>query len=143
MRPTQSTMRAWPSHRLYTAPTTASWLLATRSWIRRERSVSRLRVVSARHSGLLGGQDAWCDAFDDVADVQDGNTELDGTEHARVDDVARGAHHEKVAQAAVEDDLRSHPRGGTSKEDSKWRLSLRPAVAAVRILVRSFAPIKA
>jgi len=48
--------------------------------------------------------------------VQDGHTELDGAQHARVNDVPCGTHDEEVAQAAIEDDLRSHPRVGTSKK---------------------------
>ena len=42
---------------------------------------------------------------------------------------------EEVAQAAIEDDFRSHPRVGASEEDGKWRLAFGQAVASGGVLV--------
>ena len=56
-RPTESTMRAWPSPRLYTAPTTASWPLATRSAISRERSMSRRSVCRTCSASISSAVD--------------------------------------------------------------------------------------
>ena len=128
--------------------------------------VFRLDLVGGRHTGLVRGQDAGSDAFDDVADVplghdavlhsldgrrhratrvvaeyhderdvQDGDAELDGPQHAGVDDMPCRTHDEEVAKTSVEDDLGRDPGVGAAEEDGEWRLALGQAVAAGGILV--------
>jgi hypothetical protein len=72
---------------------------------------------------------------DDERNVEEGDAELDGAEHARVDDVACGTDHEEVAESSVEDDLGSDTRVRAAEEDGEWRLAFGQAVTAGGILV--------
>ena len=71
-------------------------------------------VVDSRKRGLHRAA-AVVTEHDDQRHVQHRHRVLDRAEHGRVDDVARGAHHEHVTQALVEDDLGSHPAVGAAE----------------------------
>src|SRR5207248_136313 len=57
---------------------------------------------------------------DDQRDVEDADGVFDRAQHRRVDDVARGADHEHVAQARVEDDLGGDPAVGAADVLRAW-----------------------
>ena len=57
-------------------------------------------------------------------------------QHARVDDVPRGAHDEEVAEALVEDDLGRHLGVGTAEEDGEGVLLEGDPIPEVHVLVR-------
>ena len=66
--------------------------------------------------------------------------ELDAADLRRCDDVSGNANDEQVAKALIEDDLRWHPRVGTTENDGERLLTCRHFVATPLVRERVAAP---